>query len=170
MRRGSATGPLRNVVEPGDGDGLSSPTGVRFRPADLSSLLDPRGLRFQRLEWMAASVLDAMLALHAHAEPLCCSGRHVSSLCTDLALARRARECGLSSVIDWHAEDAKLADLVEACGGAAWLVSLSAAATCASALVHPGPQVGLVGVAAGEVGCAGLAEEAQLGAAVHRGS
>lgn len=119
-------------------------TGVQFLLEDLPSLLDPRGLRFQRLEWLGDSVLDALLALHARPRPACCSLVDPSELCTDRVLARRAEELGLPGALDWVPSPSRCADLVEACVGAAWVLGPAEAARCASRLVHPGLGVGPV--------------------------
>jgi len=109
---------------------------VDLREPDWPCLLDPRGTRFQRLEWLGDSVLDALLALHVHGGTACSPREDYAALCSDVALGRRAQAVGLAEVLDWPPSPQRLADVVEALIGAAWLVGPDAAATCASILVH----------------------------------
>ena len=141
--------------------------GVRFRSEDVPALLDPRGLRFQRLEWLGDSVLDALIAQHQHSRPACCAGLAGGELASDEALARRARSLRLALVLDWTPSPARSADVLEALVGAAALLGLAEAAAVASKLVHPGLTCEAVGPdLVPDGGCAGLRADARLGAAV----
>lgn len=91
-------------------------------PPILEALRDGRGRDFQRLELMGDSVLE--LVLHAHGVivgPGCplCAGR-ADRFTTDAHLAGVARSSGLGQWLDWRPSDGRMADLVEACAGAAW--------------------------------------------------
>lgn len=158
---------LRATATRHDAARLEQACGVAFRLVDLPALLDPRGLRFQRLEWLGDAVLDALLAQHRHPQPSCCAGLSLEQLCSDTALTARAQAARLSDCLDWLPSPGRLADLVEALVGAAWLVAPDEAARLAARLVHPGLTLSPVGRAGdADPGCAGLREDARLGAAV----
>ena len=132
----------RTVVSAAEIADLSAAIGVRIavRPEDAVALLDPRGLRFQRLEWLGDSLLDHITALHrllAGADGTCCTHRSHAQLVSDRDLARAAGDCGLVNVLDWTPGAQRLADLVEACVAAAWLAGgWPEAVAAAAVLVH----------------------------------
>ena len=139
---------------------LTQVLGASVPEGSAVALLDPRGRRFQRLEWLGDSVLDAVVALHQAAGPACCRDADLTS---DAALA----PCGVAllPVLDWQPGPERSADLVEACVGAAWLVSASTAGTVVGRLVHPCPPTRPAWAGDAET-CAGLAAPARVGASV----
>ena len=156
---------LRSSASAADAAPLQALCTVTFAVDDLPALLDPRGLRFQRLEWVGDAVLDALLAQHRHGRPPCCAGQALEQLASDVALAARADGLGLSRVLDWTPSPGRLADLVEALVGAAWLVAPESAVQLADVLVHPGLTLAAVEPATGE-GAPDLRDCALLGSAV----
>ncbi|WP_336921312.1 hypothetical protein [Aquipuribacter sp. SD81] len=176
VRRGSRSGPLRDGVSPAERERVAALLGVAVADADAALVLDPRGLGFQRLEWQGDSALDAVVALHRWGAPACCSGVGTADLVSDAGLAVRARAAGLPAVLDWPADDARLADTVETCVGAGWHVSAAAAATVASRLVHEAVRAADVAArpAAADVAdslrCDALVAPAHVGAAVMEAS
>ncbi|HVE74182.1 MAG TPA: ribonuclease III domain-containing protein [Mycobacteriales bacterium] len=158
---------LRTSATRADGAGLERICGVTFSLADLPALLDPRGLHFQRLEWLGDSILDALLAQHLRPCPSCCAGRGLDDLCSDVVLAARAKRAGLPHALDWQPSSGRLADLVEALVGAAWLLGPAAALRVASTVVHPGLTLDPVtAIPAPSNSCVGLEPDARLGSAV----
>jgi hypothetical protein len=122
---------------------LSAALGVRtsLGVQDAVALLDPRGLRFQRLEWLGDSLLDHLTALHrvlvAEQDVACCADRSHSQLVSDRDLARAVRTSGLVPLLDWTPSAHRQADLVEACVAAAWLAGgWPDAVAAAAVLVH----------------------------------
>lgn len=156
---------LRRFASREDAAALEALCGVRFQVSDLPSLLDPRGIHFQRLEWAGDAILDALLVQHRHTRPRCCTRLPLEQLCSDEVLAAQADRLGLSQVLDWSPSPGRLADLVEALVGAAWRVAPVAAVQVAGALVHQGLTLGAVGGTT-DAGCAGLRDDAHLGSAV----
>lgn len=156
---------LRRTASREDARALEELCGITFALADLPSLLDPRGLRFQRLEWLGDAILDALLAQHRRSRPSCCAGGPLEQLCSDEALARRAVDAGLSAALDWEPSPGRQADLVEALIGAAWLAAPRDALRVAEVLVHRGLTLDAVAEAT-DGGCAGLRDDAALGSAV----
>lgn len=160
-------GRQRRTATRADAARLESLCGVHFSLEDLPSLLDPRGLRFQRLEWLGDAVLDALLAQHRRTAPGCCDDRSLAELCSDAALSERARAAGLAAALDWEPSPGRLADLVEALVGAAWTVSPPAAVQVAEVLVHAGLTFSpVVPAAPSRSGCTALRPDAQLGSAL----
>lgn len=146
---------------------LESLCGVHFSLEDLPSLLDPRGLRFQRLEWMGDAVLDALLAQHRRTGPGCCDDRSLAELCSDAALSERARGAGLAGALDWEPSPGRLADLVEALVGAAWMAGPPAAVHVAEVLVHAGLTLApVLPPAPARSACEAVRPDAQLGSAL----
>jgi hypothetical protein len=137
-RRGASTDEVAAV---------SAALGLRTSlwPDDAAALLDPRGDRFQRLEWLGDSVLDHLTAHHRALGDLrsagCCTGRTQQQLVSDRALAHSVTVAGLVTLLDWAPSAHRRADLVEASVAAAWLAGgWHAALEAAAALVH-GPFV-----------------------------
>ena len=94
-----------------------------LRPGQLEALRSGRGAEFQRLELIGDSLLEVVL--HAHSVivgPGCphCGGR-ADRYTTDVHLGELARGSGLGEWLDFTPSDQRLADLVEACAGAAWV-------------------------------------------------
>ncbi len=158
--RSTSSGPLRTSATRLEALPLLILVDVELREQDWPCLLDPRGLRFQRLEWLGDSVLDALLSLHVRGGSTCAPDEDYSALCSDAALGRRAAQVGLDDVLDWTPGPQRLADAVEALVGAAWLVAPDAAAVCASVLVHEGLATGPVPAQQD------IRRDARLGAAV----
>lgn len=96
-------------------DALAAATGVRFTAAAAAVILDPRGRAFQRAEWLGDSILDGLAADLRLRDPFCAD--HTS----DAALTQRAQRSGLVHLLDWTPGGERLADLVEAIIGLAWL-------------------------------------------------
>lgn len=136
MAEGTRTGPLRSGVDDEDRARVAALLGTAVADADAQVVLDPRGLRFQRLEWQGDSALDAVVALHRWGAPGCCVALSTSDLVSDAALAVSARRAGLARLLDWPPGPSRLADTVEACVGAGWHVSAEAAAGVCARLVH----------------------------------
>lgn len=157
---------LRATATRADAADLERVCGVAFRLEDLPALLDPRGLRFQRLEWLGDAVLDGLLAQHRRPGPACCAAVPLEQLSSDVALTVRAQQAGLAGCLDWQPSPGRLADLVEALVGAAWQVEPPAAVEVAGRLVHPGLALAPVAATGPDGGCAGLKPDAQLGSAV----
>lgn len=116
-------------------------TSAPLRPADVAALLDPRGHRFQRLEWLGDSLLDHVTAHHrllaAERAAPCCAGRSHAGLVSDRELAATVDGSGVLDLLDWEPSEHRQADLVEACVAAAWLAGGWADALAAAAtLVH----------------------------------
>ncbi|MGB8020531.1 MAG: hypothetical protein WCF04_04840 [Candidatus Nanopelagicales bacterium] len=91
-------------------------------PAAMEAIRTGRGREFQRLELVGDSVLEVVL--HAHTVivgPGCplCAGR-ADRFTTDANLTEVSRAGGLGEWLDWRPSGARMADLVEACAGAAW--------------------------------------------------
>lgn len=113
-----------------------------LEPVALAALVAGRGRDFQRLELVGDSVLEVIL--HAHSVivgPGCphCAGR-ADRFTTDAHLTEVARTTGIGAWLDWHPSDQRLADMVEACIGAAWASGSWRQAVAAVALqVHPLP-------------------------------
>jgi hypothetical protein len=110
-----------------------------LRVADAAALLDPRGHRFQRLEWLGDSLLDHVTALHRVLVPGrdCCAGRTHAGLVSDRELAASVAGAGVLDLLDWRPSEHRQADLVEACVAAAWLAGgWDAAVSAAATLVH----------------------------------
>jgi dsRNA-specific ribonuclease len=89
----------------------------------MEAIRTGRGRDFQRLELIGDSILE--LVLHAHSVidgPGCphCGGR-ADLFTTDAHLGELAEEIALGDWLDWSPSEHRLADLVEACGGAAWV-------------------------------------------------
>jgi hypothetical protein len=94
-----------------------------LRPVQLEALRNGRGQEFQRLELIGDSLVEVVL--HAHSVivgPACpvCGGR-ADRFTTDARLGDIARGSGLGAWLDFTPSDQRLADLVEACAGAAWV-------------------------------------------------
>lgn len=89
----------------------------------MEAIRAARGREFQRLELIGDSILEVVL--HAHsviAGPGCpyCAGR-ADRFTTDAHLGALAQEIVLGDWLDWSPSKHRLADLVEACAGAAWV-------------------------------------------------
>jgi dsRNA-specific ribonuclease len=94
-----------------------------LRPSALEAIRSGRGREFQRLEFIGDSILEVVL--HAHsvvAGPGCphCAGR-ADHFTTDAHLGELGRSIGLGEWLDFVPSEKRLADLVEACVGAAWV-------------------------------------------------
>lgn len=94
-----------------------------LRPDALEAIRASRGLEFQRLELLGDSILEVVL--HAHSVivgPSCpvCGGR-ADRYTTDANLGALAQSIELGEWLDWSPSEHRLADLVEACVGAAWV-------------------------------------------------
>ncbi len=92
-------------------------------PSAMEAIRSARGREFQRLELIGDSILEVVL--HAHSVitgPGCphCAGR-ADKFTTDAHLGELAREIDLGDWLDWSPSSHRLADLVEACAGAAWV-------------------------------------------------
>jgi hypothetical protein len=114
---------------------------ARLGVHDTAALLDPRGHRFQRLEWLGDSLLDHITAHHrllaAGSSAPCCAGRSHADLVSDDDLAATVRGSGVLALLDWEPSPHRQADLVEACVAAAWLAGGWPDAVAVSAtLVH----------------------------------
>ncbi len=113
-----------------------------LEPVALAALVAGRGRDFQRLELVGDSVLEVIL--HAHSivvGPGCprCAGR-ADRFTTDAHLTEVARATGIGQWLDWHPSDQRLADMVEACIGAAWASgSWRQAVAAVASQVHPLP-------------------------------
>jgi len=132
-------------VDDADRARVEAVLGVPVGDDDAVRVLDPRGLGFQRLEWQGDSALDAVVALHRWGTPACCAALGTADLVSDAALAVSATAAGLGHLLDWPPGPGRLADCVETCVGAAWHVSVEAAAVVASRLVHAEVSVADVG-------------------------
>lgn len=94
-----------------------------LRPDVLEAIRVGRGREFQRLELMGDSVLEVVL--HAHSIivgpgcPLC--GGRADRFTTDAHLTEVGQSIGLGEWLDWNPSERRIADLVEACVGAAWV-------------------------------------------------
>jgi dsRNA-specific ribonuclease len=89
----------------------------------LEAIRAGRGREFQRLELMGDSVLEVVLHAHAVlAGPGCphCAGR-ADRFTTDAHLGELGRRIGLGAWLERPPSPHRLADLVEACVGAAWV-------------------------------------------------
>lgn len=89
----------------------------------MEAIRTGRGRTFQRLELIGDSILEVVL--HAHSVivgPGCpyCAGR-ADKFTTDAHLGQLAQEIDLGDWLDWSPSKHRLADLVEACVGAAWV-------------------------------------------------
>ena len=102
---------LREGSTPEERALLNAELGVVVPVDDAPALLDPRGARFQRLEWLGDSLLDVLVARVRAGDP---SMSHAD--CTsDAALARTVASTGLPDRLDWRPSPGRLADLAEAC-------------------------------------------------------
>ncbi len=114
----------------------------QLTPSAHRAITDARGRDFQRLEFVGDSVLEVIL--HAHSMvvgPGCphCHGR-ADHFTTDAHLTEVARRGAIGTWLDWRPSDHRLADLVEACAGAAWESGgWSRAVGFVAARVHPLP-------------------------------
>ena len=90
---------------------LSAQLSVVVPVDDAPALLDPRGARFQRLEWLGDSLLDLLVARHRAIHP---GAPTHAELTSDRALAARVSMTGLPALLDWTPGPERLADLVEA--------------------------------------------------------
>lgn len=101
---------LRTGSTPEERALLSAQLGVVVPFDDAPALLDPRGARFQRLEWLGDSLLDILVARVRAGDP---SMSHEQ--CTsDEALGRTVATTGLPGRLDWQPSPGRLADLAEA--------------------------------------------------------
>jgi len=94
-----------------------------LRPEAMEAIRSCRGREFQRLELIGDSLLEVVL--HAHSVivgPGCpyCGGR-ADHFTTDANLGELGRAIGLGAWLDWNPSEHRLADLVEASVGAAWV-------------------------------------------------
>ncbi len=101
---------LRTTSTPEDRALLNAVLGVVVPVDDVPALLDPRGARFQRLEWLGDSLLDVLVARVRASEP----SLRRQDLTSDAALAERVLATGLPERLDWEPSPQRLADLVEA--------------------------------------------------------
>ncbi|MDP9436278.1 MAG: hypothetical protein M3P93_14265 [Actinomycetota bacterium] len=102
---------LRDGSTPEERALLSAQLSVVVPVDDAPALLDPRGRRFQRLEWLGDSVLDVLVARHRAIHP---DGSTHADLTSDRSLAARVADTGLPDLLDWQPGPERLADLVEA--------------------------------------------------------
>jgi len=120
---GSGQGPIRDpAAEAAQRRAVQARLGA-LNPAQLEAVRAGRGREFQRLELIGDSLLE--LVLHAHSVivgPSCphCGGR-ADRFTTDAHLGEVARRVRLGDWLDFTASEHRLADLVEACSGAAWV-------------------------------------------------
>lgn len=91
---------------------LNAELGVVVPVDDAPALLDPRGARFQRLEWLGDSLLDVLVARVRAGDP---DGPGHAAYTSDDALALSVATTGLPARLDWQPSPGRLADLVEAC-------------------------------------------------------
>jgi hypothetical protein len=130
----------RRAASADEAAALARALGLRapLRVHDAAALLDPRGHRFQRLEWLGDSLLDHVTAHHRVVVGRdCCAGRSHAGLVSDHELAAAVSGAGLLDLLDWEPSEHRQADLVEACVAAAWLAGgWDAAVTAAATLVH----------------------------------
>ena len=91
---------------------LSAVLGVVVPVDDAPALLDPRGARFQRLEWLGDSLLDVLVARVRAGDP---GGPAHADYTSDRALARAVAARGLPVRLDWQPGPDRLAALAEAC-------------------------------------------------------
>jgi len=112
--RGPSTPPdvLRTGSTPEERALLNAVLGVVVPVDDAPALLDPRGARFQRLEWVGDSLLDVLVARLRASDP---GGPGHSAYTSDAALARTVATTGLPGRLDWQPGPGRLADLAEAC-------------------------------------------------------
>lgn len=101
---------LRTGSTPEERALLNAQLGVVVPLDDVPALLDPRGARFQRLEWLGDSLLDVLVARVRAADP----GLRRQELTSDDALAAKVAATGLPGRLDWQPGQQRLADLVEA--------------------------------------------------------
>ncbi|WP_040339569.1 hypothetical protein [Candidatus Blastococcus massiliensis] len=133
----------RRAASPDEALALARALGTTapLRRSDVAALLDPRGHRFQRLEWLGDSLLDHVTAHHrvlvVEDGGECCAGRSHAGLVSDRDLAASVEDAGVLHLLDWRPGVRRRADLVEACVAAAWLAGGWADALAAAAtLVH----------------------------------
>lgn len=102
---------LRTSATPEERALVCAQLGVVVPAEDVPALLDPRGVRFQRLEWLGDSLLDVLVARWRAglAEP-----PDLADVVSDEALGRRATASGLPALLDWQPTAHRLADLLEA--------------------------------------------------------
>lgn len=157
---------LRNRATTADWERLGDV--LQFTPPEAvrCALLDPRGMRFQRLEWYGDSVLDVLASLHL-ATSRCC--RSMEAIASDDHLGAGTER--MKDLLDWHPTNQRMADWVEACVGAAYDEgSWALAATTAGMLVHEQlgqvPLAGGVAVEGGHLPCTLVRPVAALGAQV----
>ncbi len=111
-------------------------------PSAEEAIAAARGRGFQRLEFVGDSILEVIL--HAHSMvvgPGCpfCRGR-ADRFTTDAHLTEVGRAASLGEWLDWSPSDHRLADLVEACVGAAWASGRwNQAVSFVAARIHPLP-------------------------------
>ncbi|MCW2607681.1 MAG: hypothetical protein JWO60_2374 [Frankiales bacterium] len=102
---------LREGSTPEERALLNAQLGVVVPVDDAPALLDPRGLRFQRLEWLGDSLLDVLVARVRASDP---DAPPHSRWTSDAALAEKVAATGLPDRLDWQPSPQRLADLVEA--------------------------------------------------------
>lgn len=109
----SATPPdiLRTGSTPEERALLSAQLGVVVPVDDAPALLDPRGARFQRLEWLGDSLLDVLVARVRASDP---DGPGHAAYTSDEVLGRTVGSSGLPARLDWQPSSGRLADLAEA--------------------------------------------------------
>lgn len=102
---------LRSGTSPEERAFLSAQLGVVVPVDDAPALLDPRGARFQRLEWLGDSLLDVVVARTRAGTP---DPAPLADLVGDAALAASVARTGLPALLDWQPSPGRLADLAEA--------------------------------------------------------
>jgi dsRNA-specific ribonuclease len=108
--------------------GLDEALGLCLSDADVTHvLLDPRGVLFQRLEFVGDSLLDAtavraLLLRERWDQPrLGDLAQERQTMVSDRALVRASRHVRLPVVRTFRASAQRLGDRIEACVGAAWV-------------------------------------------------
>lgn len=102
---------LREGSTPEERALLSAVLGVVVPVDDAPALLDPRGRRFQRLEWLGDSLLDVLVARVRASDP---DAPPHSRWTSDAALAGKVAATTLPERLDWQPSPQRLADLAEA--------------------------------------------------------
>jgi dsRNA-specific ribonuclease len=87
-------------------------------PEIVHAIRDARGRTFQRLEFLGDPLLELMEGL---VDVVVAAAVPQHDATTDHALSRQARALGAADWLEWSPSDQRLADLVEAVAGAAYL-------------------------------------------------